>query len=109
MQLHCEGQILIKTVQGNHPCLMWESYKTMVPKTSLGNEWVVLWGSAGFRQGYSCESQVVTVCQDIIDSQDEGVRTDAIITDFSNAFDLVPHDRLLKKITTTGVHLRVVV
>ena len=54
-------------------------------------------------------SQVVTVCQDITDSLDDGVRTDAIITDFSKAFDLVPHDRLLTEIATTGVDLRVVV
>jgi hypothetical protein len=40
---------------------------------------------------------------------DEGVRTDAIIIDFSKAFDLVPHDRLLMKIEATGVDLRIVV
>ena len=66
-------------------------------------------GQHGFRPGYSCESQVVMVCQDIADSLDEGVRKDAIITDFSNAFDLVPHDRILTKIAATGVDLRVVV
>ena len=66
-------------------------------------------GQHGFRPGYSYESQVVTVCQDIADSLDEGVRTDAIITDFSKAFDLVPHDRLLTKIAATGVDLRAVV
>jgi hypothetical protein len=43
-------------------------------------------GEHDFRPGYSCESQVVTVCQDIADSLDEGDRTDAII-DFSSAFD----------------------
>ena len=63
----------------------------------------------GFRPGYSCESQVVTVCQDIADSMDEGVRIDAIITDFFTAFDLVQHDRLLTKIAATGVDLRVFV
>jgi len=31
-----------------------------------------------FRPGYLCKSQVVTVCQDIADSMDEGVRTNAI-------------------------------
>jgi hypothetical protein len=65
-------------------------------------------GQHGFRSGYSCESQVVTVCQDIADSLDEGVRTDAIVVDFSKAFDLVPHDRLLTKIAETGLDLRVV-
>ena len=66
-------------------------------------------GQHGFRSGYLCESQVVTVCQDIADSLDEGVRTDAIIIDFSKAFDLVPHDRLLTKMTATGVDFRGVV
>jgi len=37
------------------------------------------------------------------------VRTGAIIIDFSKAFDLVPHDRLLTKIAATKVDLRVVV
>jgi len=49
-------------------------------------------GQHGFRPGYSCESQIITVCQDISDSLDEAIRLDAIIIDFSKAFDLVPHD-----------------
>jgi hypothetical protein len=65
-------------------------------------------GQHGFRPGYSCESQLVTVCQDIADSLDEGIGTDTIVTDFSKAFDLVPHDRLLTKISETRVELRVV-
>ena len=55
-------------------------------------------GQHGFRPGYSCESQIITVCQDISDSLDEASRLDAIIIDFSKAFDLVLHDRLLKKL-----------
>jgi hypothetical protein len=34
---------------------------------------------------------------------------DAVITDFSKHFDLVPHDRLLKKTADSGVDPRVVV
>jgi hypothetical protein len=63
----------------------------------------------GFRPGYSCESQVVTVCQDIANSLDEGVRSEAIMPVFLKVFDLVPHDRLITKIAATGVDLRVVV
>ena len=37
------------------------------------------------------------------------MRTDAIIIDFSKAFDLISHVRLLTKIAATGVDLRVVV
>jgi hypothetical protein len=47
------------------------------------NEWFYE-GQHGFRPGYSCESQTVTVCQDIADSLDEGERIDSIIIDFSS-------------------------
>jgi len=66
-------------------------------------------GQHGFRTGYSCESQIITIFQDISDALDEETRLDAIIIDFSKAFDLVPHDRLLKKIAASGVDSRVVV
>ena len=60
-------------------------------------------GQHGFRPGYSCESQVITVCQDIAESMDNGDKIDAIVIDFSKAFDLVPHDWLLMKIAISGV------
>ena len=53
-------------------------------------------GQHGSRQGYSCESQIITVSQDISDSLGEATSLDAIIIDFTKAFDLVLHDRLLK-------------
>jgi len=58
---------------------------------------------------YSCESQVIVVCQDIADSLDNGDKIDAIIVDFSKAFDLVLHGQLLTKIANSGVDSRVVV
>jgi hypothetical protein len=54
-------------------------------------------GQHGFRHGYSCESQIITVCQDIADSLDSGSRIDAIIIDFSKAFDFVPMIGYLQK------------
>jgi len=65
-------------------------------------------GQHRFRPGYSCESQIITVFQDISDSLDEAARLDAIKVYFSKAFDLVPHDRLLKKSAASGVDSRVV-
>ena len=62
-----------------------------------------------FRPGYTWESQVITVCQDIEDSLDDGDKIDAIMVDFSKAFDLVPHGPLLTKIANSGVNSRVVV
>jgi len=72
------------------------------------NDWLYE-GQHGFRPVYSCESQVNTVCQDIVDSLDEDVGRDAIIIDISKAIDLVPHDRLLTKLSASGVDKRVVV
>ena len=72
------------------------------------NDWLYE-GQHGFRPGYSCESQVISVCQDIADSLDNGDNVDAIIVDFSKAFDLVPRGRLLEKISNSGVDTRVAV
>jgi len=66
-------------------------------------------GQHGFRPGYSRESQVITACQGIADSLDNGDKIEAIIVDFSKAFDLVPHGRLLTKIANSGVDSSVVV
>ena len=49
------------------------------------------------------------MCQNIADSLDEGVGTDAIIIDFSKAFTLVSHDWLLTKLAASGVYSRLVV
>jgi hypothetical protein len=51
----------------------------------------------------SCESQEITVYLGTAGSLDKGGRLEAIIIDFSKAFDLVPHDRLLTKIAASGV------
>jgi hypothetical protein len=67
------------------------------------NDWLYE-GQHGFRPGYLCESQVITVCQDIAESVDN----DVIAIDFSKTFDVVPHDRMLMKIANSGVDSRVV-
>ena len=72
------------------------------------NDWLCE-GQHGFRPQYSCESEVITVCQDIADSLDEGVGIDVIIIDFPKAFDLVSHGQLLMKLAASCVDLMVVV
>ena len=72
------------------------------------NDWLYE-GQNGFRQGYSCESQVITVCQDIVKSLDNGDKIAAIIVDFSKIFEIVPHGRLLTEISNSGVDSKVVV
>lgn len=57
----------------------------------------------GFRSGYSCETQLLTTMNDLLESHDAGHQTDVAILDFSKAFDTVPHDRLLQKLDHYGV------
>jgi len=71
------------------------------------NDWLSD-GQHGFRSGYSCENQVITVWQDIAESLNNGEKTDAMMVDFSKAVDLVPHGRLLTKIANSGADSRIV-
>ena len=70
------------------------------------NDWLYE-GQHGLWLGNSCESQVITVCQDIADCLGNGDRIDATVAEFSNVFDLFPHGRLLVKIAECGVDTRV--
>ena len=72
------------------------------------NDWLYE-GQHGFRTGYSCENQVITVCQDISDPPDNGDKIYAILVGFRNSFDLDPHGRLLTKISNSRVDSMVVV
>jgi len=66
------------------------------------NDWIYR-GEHGFRPGYCCEIEVITVSEDIADCLDKKVGIDAILIDFVKAFDLVPHDQLLTKLAASGV------
>jgi hypothetical protein len=50
----------------------------------------------GFRKKRSTESQPILTVQDLAADLDKGQQIDAILLDFSKAFDKVPHRRLLK-------------
>jgi len=52
----------------------------------------------GFRWGFSCETQLVSVIGDWAKSLNSNIRTDVAIFDFSKAFDTVPHRRLQAKL-----------
>ena len=57
----------------------------------------------GFRKGPSCETQLALTVNDLARSLDNKGQVDVIITDFSKAFDLVPHQRLLSKLKHAGI------
>ena len=57
----------------------------------------------GFRRRLSCETQLVTMIEEVAKSLDKGKQSDLIIMDFSKAFDIVPHQRLIHKLDFYGI------
>ena len=57
----------------------------------------------GFRKKRSCETQLILTAQDLAAELDNSGQTDAILLDFSKAFDKVPHQRLLIKLDYYGI------
>ena len=57
----------------------------------------------GFRYGLSCCTQLLEVMEVWTRWFDLGLPWDAIYTDFSKAFDSVPHERLLRKVEAYGI------
>ena len=57
-----------------------------------------------FRSGRSCETQLVTTFQDLVQMHNKkGSQIDIAVLDFSKAFDTVPHDGLLSKLKHSGI------
>ena len=57
----------------------------------------------GFRKGHSTESQLINTIHEIARDVDKGKQVDAIILDFSKAFDTVPHQRLCQRLDHYGI------
>ena len=58
----------------------------------------------GFRQKRSCESQLLTTLRDFSSCLNSNDQIDAVLVDFSKAFDEVDHKLLLSKIENIGIH-----
>ena len=58
----------------------------------------------GFRPRRSCETQLITLVDELVKSHNKGKHHDLAILDFSKAFDRVPHERLLRKLDHHGIH-----
>ena len=56
-----------------------------------------------FRARRSCETQLLTLAQELIAGLDKRHQHDMIILDFSKAFDRVPHERLMVKLVHYGI------
>ena len=56
-----------------------------------------------FRSQRSCESQLISLTQELHEKLEEKSQVEMIVLDFSKAFDKVPHKRLMKKLWNYGV------
>ena len=57
----------------------------------------------GFRLGYSCETQLAVTAHDLLNFYDQNRQVDAVILDFSKAFDTAPHRKLPHKLDAYGI------
>ena len=57
----------------------------------------------GFLEGHSCETQLIALAEDLAKEMQNGGQSDVIVTDFSKAFDKVPHQELLYKLSNYGI------
>ena len=57
----------------------------------------------GFHRGRSCEAQLALSVNDLVKVLDRQSQADVVIMDLSKAFDLVPHQRLLSKLSHFGI------
>ena len=58
---------------------------------------------SGFRKGYSCQSVLMDFVESCKLSLDRNEKCGAVLTDLSKAFDCLPHNLLLCKLTAYGV------
>ena len=57
----------------------------------------------GFRERRSCETQLVSLIEDLARKTSQGKQTDLILLDFSKAIDKVNHSKLITKLHSYGI------
>ena len=72
--------------------------KNVIDKNAIGNFRQAAWFLKGF-----CETQLITTVNDLLASAYVGKRVDIAILDFSKAFDMVSHRRLMSKLDHYGI------
>jgi hypothetical protein len=65
--------------------------------------WNLVKGFRKVRARRSCETQLIATVQELVKKMSSGKQIDAILLDFSKAFDKVPHRRLLMKLDHYGI------
>ena len=64
---------------------------------------VLIENQHGFRVGHSCQTQLISLVEDLLHAMDNQYQIDTILLDFTKAFDKVPHRHLLTKLLHCGI------
>ena len=59
----------------------------------------------GFRAEHSCWSLLLLTTEDLVQNYEDKIQTDLIVLDLSEAFDVVPLQRLLHKLDHYGIRI----
>ena len=86
------------------PCKLYEHIIVSQIWQHLNKYNIITSKQHGFRSGMSCETQLIEVLEDWTSAMNQGsAQIDVIVLDFSKAFDVVPHHRLLQKLSSYGI------
>ena len=56
-----------------------------------------------FRVGHSCQTQLISLVEDLLYAMDNQYQIDIMLLNFTKAFDKVPHRRLVTKLLHYGI------
>jgi ribonucleases P/MRP protein subunit RPP40 len=87
---------------------MFETILSKYIRQSLGERNILIPAQHGFRYGFSCDSQLTGLIQELAEIVDRKGEADAILLDFAKAFDVVPHHILIEKLSKLQLDARVV-
>lgn len=85
------------------PCKIFEHILVSSIMTFLESNNILHPQQHGFRQGRSCESQLLEFTEELFDNLERGLPTDVVVMDFAKAFDKVNHSLLVHKLDHYGV------
>ena len=69
----------------------------------LQNKSVLIEIQHGFRAGHSCQTQLISLVEDLLYAMDNKYQIDIILLDFTKAFDKAPNWCLLTKLLHYGI------
>ena len=83
------------------PSIIWIINDDLMPYVCINN--IITSLQHGFLPGRSCQSNVLIILNCLTEAIGKGIITDVIYLDVTKAFDLVPHKRIIYKVSKYGI------